>query len=287
MDTALSQMTTTCTFKLLPITSEETLQRCKECAQAPLCLIASYPKSGTTWMQACVASILLDGTVDGHISGFSPFFEADATWKNHAAYAGNHSKMGVAAYNTHLLPDMVPSHDGVKIVYVMRSGRDVAMSFYHHLNNQVGDGGDFVGDLEAFLSRWGTEHLPYGGWTDHVNLWVDASRQPDRAGQILLVRYEDLVADLSGSLVLVAEFLGRKLSLDRASELASKLTFSSMKADLDRYQPTSVKWREGFSFLRKGESGTSFTETEEQLFQCRVVSAAGDKIETLREFKLI
>ena len=40
-------------------------------------------------------------------------------------------------------------------------------------------------------------------------------------------------------------------------EVVGQLTFNSMKSDLAKFEPVSVKWRKGFSFLRKGNVGDS------------------------------
>ena len=45
--------------------------------------VCSYPKSGTTWMQAILAQIVTDLERDStfaHVSEVSPFFEIDPHW---------------------------------------------------------------------------------------------------------------------------------------------------------------------------------------------------------------
>ena len=67
---------------LLPITSERTVALC---AALPLregdVFVASFPKSGTTWMQHIVHTLATDGQSPlAHVSDACPFFEADRTW---------------------------------------------------------------------------------------------------------------------------------------------------------------------------------------------------------------
>ena len=47
----------------------------------PTVFCCSYPKSGTTWLQNIVATLASRGAELGHISDYTPFYEADSTWE--------------------------------------------------------------------------------------------------------------------------------------------------------------------------------------------------------------
>ena len=168
---------------LLPITSTETL-RC--CANLELrdtdVFICSYPKSGTTWMQNIVVNLLTHGEspAEGeHISAFAPFFEVDRTWNHrtgelsgiYAKASSNNKNLseeptreevgfkdGRRVFNTHLRWDQMPrsNSSGARYIYVVRDGKDVVTSFFHHLSNQA-DSGGFDGTFEDFFSVSGVE----------------------------------------------------------------------------------------------------------------------------------
>jgi hypothetical protein len=102
-------------IKYLPITSPQTLQLCSSRnvhdSAMPNIFIASYPKSGTTWMQAIVYALLSNGNDDfEHISNFSPFYEIDPHWEVAddgtgsfaAKFAPFHAEIGHHVFNTHL-----------------------------------------------------------------------------------------------------------------------------------------------------------------------------------------
>jgi hypothetical protein len=233
--------------------------------------IASYPKSGTTWMQAVVFHILSRGQLPlQHISQYSPFYEIDKTWNDADdnvldMYTANHKLLGWRVFNTHLLPSMIPTTDS-KVIYVIRNGRDVAVSFYHHLSNQIGDGG-ISQELKEFLVEWTDGSLPFGSWLSHLRSWLRAA---EISQNILLIRYEEMKNDLSTSITKIASFLGENLSENRLAELSSLLSFHSMKENKQLYEPISVQWKEGFEFLRKGEVGDSsahFYAEEELLIE--------------------
>lgn len=117
--------------------------------------ICSYPKSGTTWTQALVHALITLGKSplseeegDWHITEFCPFYEADRTWSSGEddgnepfapLYARRQRETGRRAYNTHLRWDMMPTegNTGARFLYLVRDGRDVAVSYYHHMRSMV------------------------------------------------------------------------------------------------------------------------------------------------------
>ena len=157
-------------------------------------------------------------------------------------------------FNTHLLPSQLPGES--KIVYVVRSGRDVAWSFYNHLSNQIEDGGDDFGSFANFLRLWLNGDLPYSKWVDHLKTWRAYIDSPEGMSRVLLLNYESMKEDLGREMKKIAAHLGLKnLTESDIEGLADSLTFSSMKSDQKKYEPVSVRWRPGYSFLRKGNVG--------------------------------
>ena len=200
-------------MKLLPISSSETLRKAKEFPSGREDIfITSYPKSGTTWLQAQVFTLINLDRVRNHkenlelrhITDYAPFFEVDGTWQDcekptlKARYNESHDKLGRRIFNTHLLPSQLPLTTG-KIIYVVRNGRDVAWSFYNHLSNQIiGDGGDDFGSFDNFLRLWLNGDLPYSKWIDHVATWKAYTDSEEGRGKVLLLHYESMKEDLDG-----------------------------------------------------------------------------------------
>lgn len=276
-------------FSLLPITSPSTLERCLGCSvELPLVVVCSYPKSGTTWMQAIVANVLLHPVVPAeHISQYTPFLEADKTWEkvDGGLLAANHRALGCFACNSHLLPEMtsLSARQDNKVIYVVRNGRDVCTSFFHHLKNQRGSGGDFSQDFKSFVTEWCAGTLPYGLWLDHVLVWL--REQSARPEQVLVVRYRDLKQALPACIERISCFLGRPLGADTAREMEPRLCFSGMQGDIGQYQPQSVEWAPGFCFIREGGEGAAFDAECEAVYQTmlqeRLVGVSPDLLAAL------
>lgn len=255
---------------LLSLSTAEVIKHCRDledCADGRKTLfISSYPKSGTTWMQAIIYNLLSNGNqAFNHISEYSPFFEIAPTWDLEkggtegdiqAKYESNHKALNWRVFNTHLRWEMMPKHQNMRYIYVVRNGKDVALSFFQHLSNQD-DADCFDGDLLDFVKKWAQGEIPFGNWLHHLQSWIMAYKNQESDGPILLLRYQDLVSDPYKCVLQIIAHLGLNVSDERAKELLHFVSFDYMKAHQKQYMPVSVPWKEGYSFLRNGKVGDS------------------------------
>jgi hypothetical protein len=229
--------------------------------------IASFPKSGTTLTQQLVYQLISASAVahDGlrHISDFSPFLEADRTWEADIPAlaepaASLHRELGWRAYNTHLLPSMLPVGEA-KILYVLREPKDVCTSMWHHFSHMAPEDGGYPGSLEQFVTDWLAGSLAFGSWRAHVDAWLRAARTDER---ILLVRYEDLISALPAQVRRIRAHLCVQVDQSALEQrVLPRLPFSWMAAHAEQFEPRTVRWvsrnddREPFRFLRRGNVG--------------------------------
>lgn len=241
--------------------------------------ISSYPKSGTTWMQAIIYNLLSNGNQNfKHISEYSPFFEIEKTWMVpqdgstmtlKQIYEDNHRQLNWRVFNTHLRWDMMPKAPNMRYIYVVRNGKDVALSFFQHLSNQD-DADCFTGSLLDFVNQWCDGVIPFGNWINHLQSWMEAYQNHNSVvvdGQeqptILLVRYEDMIAQPLECVLRIISHLELEINAERAQELLQYVSFDYMKTHQEQYMPISVPWKECYSFIRNGKVGDSanyFTE---------------------------
>jgi hypothetical protein len=228
--------------------------------------IASYPKSGNTWVRFLVCNLAF-GPVDSAatLSRMAPDI--------HELGAAVEPPSSPVFMKTHFtFSDALPlAAHTAGAIYVLRDPADVMLSNYHYAKRSgAGGGGD---DDEAALDRyldtfiaahgdprWVT--LGMGSWEDHVRSWLCV----EHPFPVLRIRYEDLLTDG----IEVAGLLCRALGLARgAQDLAQAVaaaSFESMKrieeADIGAkrvgifYKPYLEQPIDaGLRFMRAGRSG--------------------------------
>lgn len=154
-------------------------------------LVASYPRSGNTWTRFLLANMLHP--------------ECTISFRNLDEFVADLHKMPPDYLQREERASLLKTHDAdvskfSNVVYVVRDGRDVMLSFYHY------------GTTRGFFWKgWSfSDFIHYSGqpeaWSQHVTRAADAiDRDPS---QVLAVRYEDMRADPLESAMRIARFCG-------------------------------------------------------------------------------
>jgi aryl sulfotransferase len=241
-------------------------------------IIVSPPaKAGTTWAQTLVAMLVFDtDRFDQPLSDISPYFDM-ATRDRAEVTAMLEAQRHRRFIKTHTPLDGLPVHEGVTYLTVGRDPRDAFLSLEHHMANA-----DPATLLElANSAGLGPEALPnppedplerFWQWADgpfadgptvmpatlvnflhHLQTFWD---QRDRPGVVLL-HYDDLLADLPGQLRRLADALAIEVSDARIGELAAAATFDNMRQRYDVLTPEVNRrfWRDDRAFFHSGTSG--------------------------------
>lgn len=105
-------------------------------------------------------------------------------------------------------------------LYIIRNPFDVAVSLRHHLGLSADGAIDRMADDGFRLGGRGRTQLrqPLGSWSGHVQSWVSAAGIP-----VQVVRYEDLSSDPDGTFGRVAAFSGMDAD---AATIARAIRFS-------------------------------------------------------------
>jgi hypothetical protein len=155
--------------------------------------LASYPRSGTTWLQMILYQLTTAGDMNfQHISELIPFLERALTM-GHNLNTLNPPRI----FKTHLPYRMLPKGP-CKYIYIARDGRDVLFSYFHFHKSHMGYKGTLASFFEAFIQG----QVGYGSWFQHVAEWQKHASDPN----VLFLQYEDLAQDLSVWLPRIAEF---------------------------------------------------------------------------------
>lgn len=253
-------------------------------------VIATYAKAGTTWMQQIVGQLIFDGREDVPVHQISPWYDMrvlpPAT--RDAVAAQTHRRF----LKTHLPLDALVFSARARYIYVARDGRDTAWSFHHHHVNQTDEAFALynaglpegfpvlergTGDPLAFYRAWfAGDGFPAWPFWENVRGWWQARHLPN----VLLVHFNDLKADLPGSLRRIASFLDIAPDEDGFARMLEHCGFDYMKAHAGQVAPQGgSSWNGGAgTFMNKGTNGRwrdRLTAADVAAYEARAVAELG------------
>jgi len=245
---------------------------------AQILWLASYPKSGNTWLRAFLVNYLLgaDKPAPLDVLGRHVLGDMDA-WPYERILGGPvvdrpvEEIYGVRSQAHRLLaeqrPGIVPVKTHVQVrrfagvptitpevtfgaIYVVRNPLDVVISFADHYGVTVDQAIEASGAPVHFAGGVGPV-IPQdlGSWSGHVRSWTRA-----RGLYRLVLRYEDMLADPLGAFGRVVAFLRHRADTER---LEKAVRFSSFKELSTQESAAGFAERSQNSrrFFRKGRAG--------------------------------
>ena len=158
------------------------------------------------------------------------------------------------AFKSHMPYDLCPcgppNTTPCKYIYVIRNPKDVAVSYYFHLNTMPNSP---YGDWDSFWEQYVEGKLGFGDYIDHLLSWW-----PHRDDEnVLIMKYEDMKKDLPAAVSQVASFIGANISSDVIAKIAALTDFDTMKKDATaNYSEMKPLTQPGSEdFMRKGKVG--------------------------------
>ena len=240
--------------------------------------IASYPKSGNTWIRALVSNFLANAPEPLPLSALAEYCLGDMAsfpyeqvfgggvaevpteqiYKRRAAAHEVLSRMrpGTMLVKTHVglgaawgAPTITPQVTWGAI-YVLRNPLDVVVSYAAHYGCSLDDAVMFAERDDHMIQRKpGQIDQMVGGWSRHVRGWTEA-----QGLNRIVVRYEDLLKDTPKAMRDIVRFMGLptdKARIKRAVQHASFKTLSRQE------QRTGFSERSANTerFFRSGAAG--------------------------------
>lgn len=269
--------------------------------------IASYPKSGNTWLRLALLSLCSGGgpVSLSHVS-FAPMASARAPFDAALDVDSNElTEAEVTALRPLLYaleakaadaPLLRKVHDSwvyttsgeplfppaltAATLYLVRDPRDVAASFAHHLDRSVDHAIGVMADPDTAFGRHtklpeGQLPQPIGTWSGNVTSWLDAPGMPAP----LVLRYEDMLDAPQVMLTRAAEHLGWAADPIAVARAVAATRFDVLHAEEARTgfieKPPKAK-----SFFRRGEAG-AWRDTLTANQAARIVKDHGPVMERL------
>lgn len=238
--------------------------------------VASYPKSGNTWVRTFLANLLSNNDqafdinrLDKVVSNFDNrgAFDSIVGWETADLQleAVNRmrldvqdllSRKGRLFYKVHdafchpVSRQPLFSHRATsRAVYIIRNPLDVAVSFGHHMGGDIDQAIKLMGQRTAHLRLNTQLPQPMGDWSWHVQSWTD---DPKLRKKIL--RYEDLLEYPMKSFTEMAQFAGLPDEESRVKRAIKHASFAALQRQEDEngFKETSVKSKR---FFREGRAG--------------------------------
>lgn len=229
-------------------------------------VVASYAKSGTTWVQQILTQLIHGGDPGVAVREVSPWLDYRLSPPDTLARLEAQAHRRVV--KTHLPLDALTFSPRARYIYVARDGRDVAMSLHHHhsegnarwyaMLNADPDLGPPMPPADPDLRRWFRHWLETGGepfWPYFRNVasWWPARTLPN----VRLVHFNALKADLAGEVRAIADFLGCALPDSLLAAILDHSSFGFMKAHADLVAPLggAIFEHGAQAFIHEGVNG--------------------------------
>ncbi|XP_021751544.1 cytosolic sulfotransferase 15-like [Chenopodium quinoa] len=232
-------------------------------------IVATIPKSGTTWLKALVFTIVNRCRFDvnsidhplqrSNPHDLVPFLEYKVYANNQVPNLSNLDSPRLFAshvpYNS--LPKTIINNSNCKVVYICRNPFDTFVSIWHFMTNiRPNNLGPF--SLEEAFDMYCMSQVGYGPYWDHMlGYWKKSLNSPQK---VMFFKYEDLKEDVNLQVMRLAEFLGCPFSAqekrDHVVEEITKLcSFQNMKNLEVNKDGKSILNFDNKGLFRKGEVG--------------------------------
>ncbi len=231
-------------------------------------IIATYAKSGTTWLQQIVAQLIFNGAENLEVAEMSPWLDLRVPPKEvklPAVEAQTHRRF----IKTHLPIDALVFSPKAKYIYIGRDGRDVVWSMYNHhatanelwyqaLNDTPGRVGPPIekptSDIVQYFRDWlDKDGFPFWPFWENIKSWWQVRNLPN----VHLIHFAKMKEDMPGEIRKVADFLDIKIDESKWNDILEHCSFNYMKKNSVKSVPLGGAFWDGGAdaFINKGTNG--------------------------------
>ncbi|MFZ3035531.1 MAG: sulfotransferase domain-containing protein [Parvibaculum sp.] len=269
--------------------------------------LASYPKSGNTWMRSFLHNMLtnakepvpidkltlfclgesnaapylerakkpFEDLTEEDVVRLRPLVQRDFTRASpDSVFVKTHNYLGT--FHDQPIHNMDVTAGGI---YIVRNPLDVVLSMRHHYSTTIDEAIRRMGTL-GIGTKLDQGHVPelHSSWSHHVASWTSAPNP-----QLLILRYEDLLNEPQKYFRLTCNFLGLKPPQER---LDRAIRFSSFKVLKEQEEKSGFKERPEnatANFFREGRTD----QWREELTPEQIRKIISDHREQMERFNYI
>ena len=240
--------------------------------------LASYPKSGNTWMRAFLHNLFRDPEEAYDINKITDFSTSDSSidwytaqdkrnwtewsaldvarmrrgaqlaicaWRRDDTFVKTHNASIIFQGYPMIYPDLTAG-----AIYIVRNPLDVAISLSHHYGSSIDEAITALGD-EGVGSKTNDKIIyeVHKSWSTHVDSWTGQARPG-----LTVLRYEDMLANPIKAFGRLSSFLGLNPPRQRLERAIERSSFKSLRAQEDTL---GFKEKSPYAqrFFREGRAG--------------------------------
>ena len=245
--------------------------------------LASYPKSGNTWMWLFIKSyfnppkkkfslnyhkddpIMLEPFPDERMFdklkiNYENFFDLSKNWVNLQSLINLNNKTNYL--KTHNAMCTINNHKFTNIqntlgaIYIVRDPRDVLISYSSYMEKSLDETLKFMLNKETYevgeFKKKIYNKTLLGSWSDHYNSWKNY-----KSREIIIIKYEDMVNSASSTFLKVLTYLSKIIKIDvdhtKMHKAIEETSFKNLKSlEINEGFKTNLSKNE---FFRKGVVG--------------------------------
>jgi len=259
-------------------------------------VIATYAKSGTTWLQQIISQLLFEGEEGLEVAEMSPWLDLRIPPK-HVKLPEVEAQTHRRFLKTHLPVDALAYSPKAKYIYIGRDGRDVVWSMYNHhananaawydaLNNTPGRVGPPIepppDSVRQYYLDWlEKEGHPFWPFWENVRTWWAIRNLPN----LMMLHFADLKADMPAEIRRVAAFLGIAVNEAKWDAIVEHCGFDYMKRNATKSVPLGGAFWDGgaTTFIHRGQNGRwrdVLTEQDRAAYEARALKKLGPECAT-------
>ena len=218
--------------------------------------IASYPKSGNTWVRSIISSLIYsyDGNFDFELlkkiqqypskkyfenftNDLDNIYELKKYWIETQDLINLNKKTNF--FKTHHINCKIGEHaftnknNTLGTIYVVRDPRNLVNSFTNHYSIDKNTAKNFITSRQSVtgaISKMKKDNHIFtilGSWNDHYRSWTNMNKN------LLLIKYEDLIMDTSKEIYKIIKYLKSFVNFsyneDKINNIINSTSFEIMK----------------------------------------------------------
>lgn len=250
--------------------------------------LASYPKSGNTWLRLFLANYIINSDTAVAINDLYRFGTGDALMRHYKAVSGGFVDGRAIEATVHLRPrvlrgivsnnadinfvkthnrrtiawgiELIPAQYTRSAIYVVRNPLDMVLSYARHYSMTHEQAAEAVCHSDNALAPDENNVAQFlGAWSDHVASWTSFSHYP-----VLVLRYEDMLEQPEYEFEKVVQHIGLPMDEGRLMRAIEHSSFDRLR-EQEQKQGFVERAPKDKAFFAKGAAGHWRTELDSNL----------------------